>query len=359
MVPFAGWNMPVQYADQGIPASHLHTRHHASLFDVSHMVQTKISGRDQVEFIESLVVGDIAGLKDNHGTLTLFTNDNGGIIDDLIVTRTSLGYLYIVSNAGCADKDLAHMRARVDEFKAKGKDVTLEVINNGLIALQGPEMMKALQPAIDVDLSKLGFMTSTLASVFNVPNCRITRCGYTGEDGVEISVPPERAEDVAEQLLNVKTGSVKLAGLGARDSLRLEAGLCLYGNDIDDRITPVEAGLVWTIGKRRRQEANFPGAKVILEQLRAKPQRKRVGIISTGAPARGGSTILDETGSDKIGEVTSGCPSPSLKKNVALGYVASSRSSVGQAVKLEVRKMKVDAEIVKLPFIATRYFTIN
>lgn len=359
MVPFCGWIMPVQYSDQGIPASHHHTRTHASLFDVSHMLQTKVWGRDSVAFMESLVVGDVAGLADDHGTLTLFTNERGGIVDDLIVNKTSLGHLYIVSNAGRADTDLAHMTERLEDFKRKGKEVNLEIINNGLIALQGPETMKALQPNTDIDLSKLGFMTTTKATVLGVTDCRITRCGYTGEDGVEISVPLERAADMAEQLLTVQTASVRLAGLGARDSLRLEAGLCLYGNDIDETTTPVEAGLVWTIGKIRRQRADFPGADIILRQLKEKPARKRVGVVSTGAPARGGCRILDETGSRQVGHVTSGCPSPSLKKNVAIGYAQTEFSASGQRLKLEVRREKVDAEVVKLPFVPTKYFSVK
>lgn len=357
MVEFAGWSMPVQYSDLGIPASHLHTRQNVSLFDVSHMLQTIIRGKDRVEFIESLVVGDIAGLPDNHAALTLFTNEHGGIIDDLIVTKTNLGYLYVVSNAGCADKDLAHMLAQLAVFKGKGKDVTLDVSNNSLLAVQGPRMPAVLQTATDVDLSKLFFMTSTIATVYGVPNCRLTRCGYTGEDGVEISVPSDRAVFVAERLLQHQAVSVKLAGLGARDSLRLEAGLCLYGNDIDDKTTPVEASLVWTIGKRRRKDANFPGASIILKQLADKPSKKRVGFISVGPPARGGTPIMDESGSKQIGYVTSGCPSPSLKKNVAIGYVSTDQSAVGKNVQFEVRKKLTGAQVAKMPFVPNGYYT--
>jgi aminomethyltransferase len=356
MVEFAGWSMPVLYADQTITASHLHTRQNASVFDVSHMVQTTIYGKDRVEFIESLVVGDIAGLADNHSALTLFTNDRGGIIDDLIVTRTSLGYLYVVSNAGCADKDLAHLREHLAKFTAAGKDVTLEVSNNSLLAVQGPRMSMALQNATSVDLDKLYFMSSTVSSVFDVPNCRVTRCGYTGEDGVEISVPSDKAVYVAERLLESKLVDVKLAGLGARDSLRLEAGLCLYGNDIDEATTPVEAALTWTIGKRRRKEANFPGAGTILKQLAEKPSRKRVGFISTGPPARGGTPILDESGTCQIGSMTSGCPSPSLKKNVAIGYINADYAATGSKVRFEVRKKLVEAEVTKMPFVPQRYY---
>ncbi|XP_060914232.1 aminomethyltransferase, mitochondrial isoform X2 [Labrus mixtus] len=248
MVEFAGWSMPVQYKDSHI-ISHMHTREHCSIFDVSHMLQTKVHGKDRVKFMESLVVADIAELKDNQGTLTLFTNEKGGIMDDLIVTKTDQGYLYVVSNAGCADKDSAHMKARLAEYKAAGYNVDLEFLDEALIALQGPSMAQVLQQGLKEDLSKLTFMTSALATVFGVPGCRVTRCGYTGEDGVEISVPRLRVVELTEKLL--ANSEVKLAGLGARDSLRLEAGLCLYGNDIDETTTPVEATLVWTIGEIR------------------------------------------------------------------------------------------------------------
>uniref|UniRef100_A0A3B4UT92 Aminomethyltransferase n=1 Tax=Seriola dumerili TaxID=41447 RepID=A0A3B4UT92_SERDU len=300
MVEFAGWAMPVQYKDSHI-ASHMHTREHCSIFDVSHMLQTKVHGRDRVKFMESLVVADIQELKDNQGTLSLFTTERGGIIDDLIVTKTDQGYLYVVSNAGCADKDSAHMKVNTDEQTA-GFDVDLEFLDEALIALQGPSMSRVLQEGLKEDLSKLTFMTSALAAVFGVPGCRITRCGYTGEDGVEISVPQSRVVELTERLLG--NSEVKLAGLGARDSLRLEAGLCLYGNDIDETTTPVEATLVWTIG-----------------------------------------------------EVTSGCPSPCLKKNIAMGYVDAAFAKNGTNIQVEVRKKAVPATVSKMPFVPTNYYS--
>lgn len=356
MVNFAGWEMPVQYTEGQI-ASHLHTRSMASIFDVSHMLQTRIHGKDRVAFIESLVVGDIAGLKDSQGTLTLFTNPQGGIKDDLIVNKTNTDYLYVVSNAGCADKDLPHMQNAAEEFRNKGKDVTVEVLPYGLIALQGPKMVQALQPGLSFDLSKLPFMVNSEAEVFGVQGCRVTRCGYTGEDGVEISIPEDKTVFVVETLLNSSHTNVKLAGLGARDSLRLEAGLCLYGNDIDETTTPIEATLAWTIGKRRRQEANFPGADIILKQLKDKPKRKRVGFVSKGGPpARGGSIIYDESGEKKIGEITSGCPSPSLQENIAMGYIDANFSKAGTPVKLEVRKRTFDGVVSKMPFVPTSYY---
>ncbi|XP_062397076.1 aminomethyltransferase, mitochondrial [Sardina pilchardus] len=353
MVGFAGWSMPVQYKDSHI-VSHMHTREHCSVFDVSHMLQTKVHGKDRIKFMESLIVADVAELKDNQGSLSLFTNEKGGIMDDLIVTKTDQGYLYVVSNAGCSDKDSAHMKARLQEFKAAGHDVDLEFLEESLIALQGPSMARVLQPGVTDDLSKLTFMTSVLTPVFGIQGCRVTRCGYTGEDGVEISVPTGSAVALAEKLLT--NAEVKLAGLGARDSLRLEAGLCLYGNDIDEDTTPVEASLVWTIGKRRRQQRGFPGADIVVPQIKAKTQRKRVGLVSTGPPVRQHTPILAPDGR-VIGEITSGCPSPCLKKNVAMGYVEAGFSKVGTAVQVEVRKKAVPAVVSKMPFVPSKYYT--
>ncbi|XP_025910780.1 aminomethyltransferase, mitochondrial [Apteryx rowi] len=352
MVPFAGWSMPVQY-EPGHLESHLHTRHHCSLFDVSHMLQSRVYGRDRVKFMESLVVGDIAELKPDQGTLTLLTNEKGGIVDDLIVTNTSEDHLYVVSNAGCADKDLAIMKDRVKELQAAGKDVHLEVLDNALLALQGPSMARVLQAGLSNDLAKLSFMNSATMTVFGVPGCRVTRCGYTGEDGVEISVPAARVVELAERLLS--DPEVWLAGLAARDSLRLEAGLCLYGNDIDETTTPVEASLVWTLGKRRRTAMDFPGAAVIMSQITEKPKRKRVGLTSVGPPIRPHTAILGPEGRP-IGTVTSGCPSPSLRKNIAMGYVEAAYSRAGTALTVEVRKKHHPALVTKMPFVPTHYY---
>ncbi|XP_032175577.1 aminomethyltransferase, mitochondrial isoform X2 [Mustela lutreola] len=355
MVAFAGWSLPVQYRDSHVD-SHLHTRRHCSLFDVSHMLQTKILGCDRVKLMESLVVGDIAELRPNQGTLSLFTNEAGGILDDLIVTSTSEGYLYVVSNAGCWDKDLALMQDKVREFQNTGRDVSLEVVENALLALQGPTAAQVLQAGVAEDLRKLPFMTSAVMEVFGVSDCRVTRCGYTGEDGMEISVPAVAAVRLATALL--ENPEVKLAGLAARDSLRLEAGLCLYGNDIDDHTTPVEGSLSWTLGKRRRVAMDFPGASVIVAQLKGKVQRKRVGLICEGAPMRAHSPILNTEGT-VIGTVTSGCPSPCLKKNVAMGYVPSEYSRPGTPLLVEVRRKQQVAVVSKMPFVTTNYYTLK
>uniref|UniRef100_UPI00358E6BC1 aminomethyltransferase, mitochondrial-like n=1 Tax=Myxine glutinosa TaxID=7769 RepID=UPI00358E6BC1 len=353
MVDFAGWSLPVLYTDSLI-TSHLHTRSKCSLFDVSHMLQTNVTGKDRVKFVESLTVADIAGLKDNQGTLSLLTTDSGGIIDDLIVTKTADRSLYIVSNAGCMQKDLAHIEERLKAFQGAHYDAHIEVMDHALLALQGPAMVKVLQPGLNGNLSDLPFMCSIVTSVFGIPDCRITRCGYTGEDGVEISVEQTSSVQLAELLLN--NADVHLAGLGARDSLRLEAGLCLYGNDISEETTPVEAGLTWTIGKRRRQAADFPGASVILKQIANKPARRRLGLVSTGAPARQHTAILNQK-QEPLGEVTSGCPSPCLKKNIAMGYLPTGCAKAGTPVLLEVRKKLVEAVITKMPFVPNNYFT--
>ncbi|XP_071960263.1 aminomethyltransferase, mitochondrial-like [Antedon mediterranea] len=356
MVDFAGWSMPVQYKD-GLIAEHHQCRNHATLFDVSHMLQSRVVGKDGIKFIESLIVGDVAGLADDSGTLSLLMNDNGGIIDDLIVSKLGDGTLYVVLNAGCADKDKAHIEEKLNNFKSTGGDVEFQTIpNRSLLALQGPSMAKVLQAGVQFDLSTLTFMKTAVMDVFGIPECRVTRCGYTGEDGVEISVPDDKAVHLAECLLSTTEGDVKLAGLGARDSLRLEAGLCLYGNDIDMTTTPIEATLAWTIAKRRRQEANFPGAEIVLKQLKEKPSRKRVGVMSNGAPARAGTPILNE-GGVQIGQLTSGCPSPTLKCNVAMGYIDTKYAKIGTEVKLQVRKKQQNAKISKMPFVAAKYYT--
>uniref|UniRef100_A0A2K5DCE4 Aminomethyltransferase n=1 Tax=Aotus nancymaae TaxID=37293 RepID=A0A2K5DCE4_AOTNA len=305
MVAFAGWSLPVQYRDSHTD-SHLHTRQHCSLFDVSHMLQTKICGSDRVKLMESLVVGDIAELRPNQvGQISLFLPGRaGGILDDLIVTNTSEGHLYVVSNAGCWEKDLALMQDKVRELQNQGRDVGLEVLDNALLALQGPTAAQVLQAGVADDLRKLPFMTSAVMEVFGVSGCRVTRCGYTGEDGVEISVPAVGAVHLATALL--ENPEVKLAGLAARDSLRLEAGLCLYGNDIDEHTTPVEGSLSWTLGT-----------------------------------------------------VTSGCPSPSLKKNVAMGYVPCEYSRPGTKLMVEVRRKQQMAVVSKMPFVPTNYYTLK
>lgn len=360
MVPFAGYEMPVLYnGDLSIRDSHLHTRGKASLFDVSHMLQMNITGSDRVKFFESLVVADVSGLSTNGATLTLYTTEKGGIIDDLIVTKKS-DNLYVVSNAGRAAEDLKHLQESKKKFcrQHPKADLAMSILADfSLLALQGPHSEAVLQKEVNTDLRSLKFMNSIDATfgIKGVP-IRITRCGYTGEDGFELSIPDAQAVNVAERLL--QSESVKLAGLGARDSLRLEAGLCLYGNDIDESTTPIEAGLAWTIAKRRRAAADFPGAQIILRQLKEKPLRRRVGLLalSGGPPVRAHAKVYSSPDGTAVGEVSSGCPAPSVARNIAMAYVPASLAKVGTKVFCEVRGKMYEYEVAKMPFHPTHYY---
>jgi len=344
MVPFAGYAMPVQYPT-GILAEHLHTRAAAGLFDVSHMGQIIIEGVDPAAALEALVPGDIAGLHLGRTRYSVFTNDQGGILDDLMISRLSPTKLFLVVNAACQDQDFAHLRANLP-----GCDVRM-LDDRALLALQGPKAAEALA-ALAPDAPAQGFMTIREYNVAGIP-CLITRSGYTGEDGFEISAPADRAVELARALL--AQDGVKPIGLGARDSLRLEAGLCLYGADIDTATTPVEAGLQWIIGKRRREAGGFPGAPVILRQLAEGPSRLRAGIKPDGkAPARAHTPVTDLDGT-VIGEITSGGFGPSVDGPVAMGYVPAAFAKPGTPVRLVVRGKALDAHVVALPFTPHRY----
>uniref|UniRef100_A0A0N4UI11 Aminomethyltransferase n=1 Tax=Dracunculus medinensis TaxID=318479 RepID=A0A0N4UI11_DRAME len=360
-VPFAGYMMPVQYANFPITESSIHTRKHVSIFDVSHMLQSYIIGKDCINFIESLTTADIKGLKENQGCLSVFTNEKGGIKDDLIVTKVNNEFIYMVTNAGCIDKDLPYLLEKSAEWRIKGKDVKIRPLEGrGLVAVQGPEMSQLLKYRTSIDLADLNFMHSAVGEVCGIRDCRITRCGYTGEDGIEISVDAKYANELVEGLLSSKDVSVRLAGLGARDVLRLEAGLCLYGNDIDENTTPVEAGLLFVIAKRRRQQKGFPGADVILSQMEKKNvAKKRVGLISDSynrAP-RSHIPVIDPVSKTTVGFVTSGCPSPSLKKNIAMAYVDSQDATIGRNLAADFGSKLVPVTITKMPFIPTTYYT--
>ncbi|HSE79119.1 MAG TPA: glycine cleavage system aminomethyltransferase GcvT [Alphaproteobacteria bacterium] len=345
MVPFAGYDMPVQYP-AGIIAEHLHTRAAAGLFDVSHMGQIRIGGKGVAAALESLVPGDIAGLAPDHTRYTLFTNESGGILDDLMVTNRG-DHLFLVVNAACKAADAAHLRARL----GSGVQVS-ELRSRALLALQGPQAAAVLA-RLAPEAASMKFMTFAVVKLGGI-DAWVTRSGYTGEDGFEISLEGAAAEPVARALLDHP--EVKPVGLGARDSLRLEAGLCLYGHDIDTTTTPIEAGLAWAIGKRRRAEGGFPGAQVILRQLAVGPSRRRVGILPEGrAPAREHTKILDAGGAS-IGEVTSGGFGPTVNHPVAMGYVAAAKAGEGAAVNLVVRDVPRSARIVKLPFVPQRYY---
>lgn len=343
MVPFAGYDMPVQFP-AGILAEHNHTRSAAGLFDVSHMGQVRISGPDPVAAIERLVPGDIAALAPGRMRYTMFTNEAGGILDDLMVTRRE-NHLFVVVNAACKVQDLAHLRAGLPDHDVE------ELADRALLALQGPQAA-AVMARLAPDAVRLTFMSGADIAVAGHA-CFVTRSGYTGEDGFEISVAADAADDFARRLL--AEPEVKPIGLGARDSLRLEAGLCLYGHDIDTTTSPIEAGLAWAISKRRREQGGFPGADVVQAQLAQGPARRRVGIQPEGrAPAREGTPIFDAAGT-RIGTVTSGGFGPTVNAPVAMGYVASGHHAVGTPVALEVRGKMLPAKVAAMPFAAHRY----
>lgn len=362
MVPFAGYMMPVKY-DDSIAFSHLHTRRQCSLFDVSHMLQTKIHGKHREQFMERICVTDVQNLGTGKSALSLFIDDRtGGILDDLIITKTDGDFLYMVTNAGCKEQDMRMLTEQLSIFKSSGHDASLEFLDSdaqSLLALQGPCSAAILQSFVDgsTDLSSLYFMDSTTTTVCGVPDCRVTRCGYTGEDGFEISIPSDRVEEIAESF--VAQDEVKLAGLGARDTLRLEAGMCLHGSDISPETTPVEAALMWTISRKRRDERRFPGATAILKQLSEGAQRKRVGLVQKahGAPVRGGAVLFNVVDGEKVGSVTSGCPSPTLSQNIAMGYVDSKFAKNGTEIQAEVRGQKIPLIVTKMPFVKPNYYS--
>lgn len=347
LVPFAGYEMPVQYPT-GILAEHAHTRTAAGLFDVSHMGQIRLTakaGHGAAAAMETLVPGDIAGLAPGQQRYTQFTNEQGGILDDLMVTSTG-DHLLAVINAACKDADLAHMQARLSD------KVEIEpMFSRGLLALQGPRASSVLARFVP-QVAAMKFMTGAFF-VIEDARCYVTRSGYTGCDGYEISTPADATEVIARRLL--AHPEVKPIGLGARDSLRLEAGLCLYGHDIDTTTTPIEAGLLWSIGKERRTNGGFPGSAVIEKQIADGAPRRRIGLLPDGkAIAREGAEIV--LGGRQIGRITSGGFGPTLGRAIAMGYVERAHSTNGTRVDLLVRGKPVPAEIVPMPFVKHAYY---
>ena len=343
MVAFAGYDMPVQYL--GIMAEHRHTRQAAGLFDVSHMGQAQLHGANAVRALETLVPADIKELGVGRMRYTVLTDHKGGILDDLMVT-VGADHLHIVVNASRKAADFAHIASHTEG------GCRIEVLSNrALLALQGPAAVEVLA-RFAPPVRHLAFMSAETLTVSDIP-CLVSRSGYTGEDGFEISVPADAAEALAETLL--AEPEVKPIGLGARDTLRLEAGLCLYGSDIDTTTTPVEAGLAWTIGKRRRTDGGFPGAARILAELATGPRRRRVGLLPEGkAPARAHTPITTSFGAT-VGEVTSGGFGPSLDRPIAMGYVDAAHAAPGTALQLVVRGKPLPATVTKLPFVTRRY----
>jgi aminomethyltransferase len=355
MVPFAGYEMPVQYAT-GVLREHLHARNAAGLFDVSHMGQIALrpkSGKveDAALALERLVPQDIVGVAPGRQRYAQFTNGNGGILDDLMVA--SFGdHLFLVVNAACKADDEAHLRAHLSEA------CTIEsVTDRALIALQGPRAESVLS-GLCADVATMRFMDCGPRKIDGI-DCFVSRSGYTGEDGFEISVPADRAEALARTLL--ANSDVLPIGLGARDSLRLESGLCLYGHDIDTTTTPVEGALEWSIQKIRRKggarAGGFAGADVILDQLEKGALRRRVGLKPEGrAPVREGAVLFaDATSAEQIGKITSGGFGPSLNAPVAMGYLPSSHAAPGDLVFAELRGQRLPLRIAPMPFVPNTY----
>lgn len=349
IVPFAGYEMPVQYPT-GILTEHNWTRSSAGLFDVSHMGQAFLVGPDHetvAKALEKLVPGEVLGLAPGRIRYSQFTNETGGIIDDLMITRTTEdGRLYLVVNASRKDVDYAWMRQHLPA------NVKLELLEDrALIALQGPKAAAVLARHFP-GAADLAFMSAVTAKVAGA-TCNVARSGYTGEDGYEISVATKDAVALAEKLL--ADPEVKPIGLGARDSLRLEAGLCLYGHDIDEETSPVEADLVWSISKRRRAEGGFTGSERVQREIAEGPKRKRVGIKPEGrAPARENTVIINAEGR-AIGIVTSGGFGPTVNGPVAMGYVETAYAAPGTKISLVVRDKPMPAEVASLPFTPHNY----
>lgn len=353
MTGFAGYDMPLQYKD-GIKESHLWCREHASLFDVSHMGQLRVEGKNATAFLESLVVADLKGLPTETATYSYFTNEAGGIIDDTIVNNRGDHY-YVVVNAGCFEKDMKHLNNQIKKWQ----DVKItHMSERALVALQGPQAEKALAKVAssDAGLSAIKFMAGKEVTILGA-RCYVQRSGYTGEDGFEISMPQEKAEEICRALL-AQEDTVRACGLGARDSLRLEAGLSLYGHDLEEDISPKQAGLVWAIGKRRRTEGGFLGSNIILDQVNnvTRTPLRKVGLLVEGSPAREGATIhLPDEAKTEVGRVTSGGFSPSLNRAIAMAFVHETLIKTDTKLLAQVRGKFGNATVTKMPFVPHTY----
>ena len=353
MVPFAGYAMPVQYPT-GLIAEHKHCRAAAALFDVSHMGQVRLAGADAAAALETLVPMDIVGLGEGRQRYAFFTSANGGLLDDLMVVRppagAGFGDLFLVVNAGRKDADLRHMQTHIGHRCA-----VLPMPERALLALQGPQAATVLS-RLHAGVAQLVFMSGGVFELAGA-SCFVTRSGYTGEDGFEISVPADHATALAEALL--AHAEVSPAGLGARDTLRLEAGLCLYGHDIGDTTSPVEAGLAWAMQKVRRpggaRAGHYPGAAVIEHHLAGAATRKRVGLVGLErVPVREGATIVDAHGR-KLGTVTSGTLAPSVDRPIAMAYLPVDHAIPHHEVYAEVRGRRLPMRVTPMPFHPHRY----
>ncbi len=351
MVPFAGYDMPVQYP-LGVMKEHQHTREHAGLFDVSHMGQIRLTGADAAQALEALVPVDIIDLPVGMQRYAMFTNEHGGILDDLMVANLGNDQLFLVVNAACKEQDLAHLRNHLSAH------CSIEPLfeARALLALQGPQAVTVLE-RLAPEVANMTFMQFAAVPLLGA-DCFVSRSGYTGEDGFEISVPAEQAEALARRLL--AEPEVQAIGLGARDSLRLEAGLCLYGHDMNEQTTPIEASLLWAISKARRVDGpragGFPGAERIFAQQQQGVARKRVGLLpQERTPVREGAEIVDADGTP-IGTVCSGGFGPTLGAPLAMGYVDTAFASLDVDVWAIVRGKKVPMKVAKMPFVPQRYY---
>lgn len=349
IVPFAGYAMPVQYR-KGIIAEHHHCRNAAGLFDVSHMGQISLSGPDAALALESLVPVDVAGLSVGQQRYAFFTAPNGGLLDDLMITRRPDDYLLVV-NASCKDADLRHLQTHI------GQRCSVNALPDlALIALQGPQAASVLA-RLNPEVNRLVFMTGARISLMGT-DCFITRSGYTGEDGFEISAPARQIESLARALLAFP--EVQPVGLGARDTLRLEAGLCLYGHDITPNTTPIEAGLGWAIQKVRRpggeRAGGYPGADAIQSQLASGVSNKRIGLVGLErVPVREGSPLIDAQG-HQLGVVTSGTLAPTANQPIAMAYLPTHHAMANHEVFAEVRGKRYPMRVTPMPFVPQRYY---
>lgn len=353
MTPFAGYDMPLQYR-AGVMKEHLATRSSAGLFDVSHMGQVELRPRsgnvaDVARALERLVPVDILGLAAGRQRYALLTNESGGILDDLMVANLG-DRLFLVVNASRKEADTAHISHHLE-----GDCEVMPLADRALIALQGPAAEAALA-RIAPSVKTMRFMDVADANILGT-NCLVSRSGYTGEDGFEISIPEAKAEMIARALLD--DTSVSPIGLGARDSLRLEAGLCLHGSDIDETTTPVEAGLTWAMQPARRRggarEGGFPGADVILKQLASGPSRVRAGLKGERVPVRAGATLHASEDGPAVGRVTSGVFGPSVEAPVAMGYVPPDLATPGTRLFADVRGKRQPVTVTSMPFVPARY----
>jgi len=352
MVETCGWSLPAKYNDS-VFDSCIHTRNKASLFDISHVGQLEFFGPDREKFVEFITTSDVRALNPGEGELALITNDDGGIIDDAIITKTK-NSIQLVFHA--RERDMEGLLERKESFNGN-----VDLVNHStrsLLAFQGPQSAQILQKLMQSgDLSLLPFMSMMETSLVGVEGCWVSRSGYTGEDGFEISIPTDEGTvKIAEALLSHP--DVRLSGLESRDILRIEAGLCSYGREISQSMSPIEAGLAWTISKRRKQEGGFPGDHVVLKQLRDGVERKRVGLLLPEGSKVQNDHSLYESLDDKysVGIITSGTYSPTLKKAIAMAYLETKHNQPGKALYAAVWGSNLPATVTKLPFIKTNYY---